>query len=147
MSDIDAAPDARIHVLYRLQHIERRMPQLVLRSVIVDRDFDVVLLYELLYSWQSFRRGVAGDDDGNPRSLAVFELGPDVGIFIFGEIDGPGSVQLDASRGIVSQRSRLLVRIDRKMIFDVLCIQGEHIELLHEADGLRASEIAERVAS
>ena len=36
--------------------------------------------------------------------------------------------------------------IHREVIFDVLCIQREHIELLHESDHLRASEVAECVA-
>ena len=33
------------------------------------------------------------------------------------------------------------------MIFDILRIQCEHIELFHEADHLRTSEVTERVAS
>src|SRR5438552_2977868 len=45
MPDIDAAADARIHTFHRRQYIERRMPQLVLGAVIVDRDADVVFLY------------------------------------------------------------------------------------------------------
>jgi hypothetical protein len=32
------------------------------------------------------------------------------------------------------------------MSFDILRIQREHIELLHEADHLRTSEVTERVA-
>src|SRR6266478_9180746 len=122
------------------------MPQLVFRPVIVDRETDTVFLYELLNSRQSFRCRVAGDYDRNTRSLAVFELVPDVRIFVFREIDGSGSVQLDARRGVVRQRSRLLLRIRRKMIFDILRIQRKHIELLHEADHLRATEVTERVA-
>src|ERR1700674_187108 len=146
MPDIDAAPDARVHTLYRLQYIQRRMPQLIFRPVIVDRDTDIVLLYELLNSRQGFRCWVAGDYDGNTCSLAVFELNPDVRIFIFLEIDGSGRVKPDARRGIVRQRSRLLLRIRREMIFDILRIQLEHIELLHEADHLRTTEVTERVA-
>ena len=86
------------------------MPQLVFRPVIVDRDADVVLLHELLDSRQSLRCGVAGNDDADTCALAVFELGADVRIFIFREIDGSGGVKLDASRGIVRKRGRLLLR-------------------------------------
>ena len=68
-----------------LQHIERRMPQLVFRPVIVNRDADVVLLHELLDPRQSLGRGIAGHNHWNARSLAVFELAADVGIFVFGE--------------------------------------------------------------
>src|ERR1700740_3685328 len=100
MPDIDTAPDARVHVLYGLQYIQRRRPQLVLRPVIVDRDTDVVLLYELFHSRQSSRCGIARDDDGNPCSLAVFELTADVRIFIFCKINGSGSVKPDARRSI-----------------------------------------------
>ena len=108
--DINAAADARIHTLDRLQYIQRRMPQLVLGPVIVDCDTDVVFLYEFLNSRQSLRRGIAGDDDRDPRSLAVFELGPDVGIFILGKIDGARGVQPDARGGIVRQRCGFLLR-------------------------------------
>src|SRR6266478_10149916 len=146
MPDIDAAPDARIHTLYRLQYIQRRMPQLIFWPVIVNREMDIVFLYELLNSRQSLRRRVAGDNNRNTRPLAVFELVPDVRIFIFREIDGSGSVQPDSCCGIVRQCRCLLLRIRREMIFDVLRIQREHIQLLHEADHLRAMEVTERVA-
>ena len=80
------------------------MPQLVLRAMIMDCDADVVLLYEFFYSRQSLGCGIAGDDDGDSRPLAVFDLGPDVLIFILREIDGTGGVQPYARRGIVRQR-------------------------------------------
>src|SRR5882672_5482076 len=146
MPDINATPDARIHTLYRLQYIQRRRPQLVLGPVIVDRDTDVILLYELLKSRQRLGRGVASDNDGNTCSLAVFELSADVRIFLLREIDSSGSVERDARRGVVRQGGRLPLRVNREMIFDVLRIQGEHVELLHEADHLRATEIAESIA-
>src|SRR6266849_10967185 len=129
MPDVDATPHARIHTLYRLQYIQRRMPQLIFRPVIVDRETDIVLSYESLNSRQSLRRRVARDNDANTCPLAVFELAPDVRIFIFREINGSGSVKLDACCGIVRQCSRLLLRIRREMIFDILRIQREHIEL------------------
>src|SRR5437773_538730 len=115
MSNINAAPDARIHALYRLQYIQRRMPQFIFRPVIVDGHADVVILYELLNPRQSLRRRVARDNHANPRPLAVFEFAPDVGILIFREINGSGSVKLDARRGIICQRGLLLLGIqDRK---------------------------------
>src|SRR6202140_3793246 len=46
---IDAAADSRVHVFDDLQDVERRPPELVFRTMVVDRDFDVVLLDELLY--------------------------------------------------------------------------------------------------
>src|ERR1700682_1299505 len=122
------------------------MPQRILRPMIVDRDADVVLPDELLYSRQSSRCGIPGDNDLDTRSLAVFELGTDISIFILREIDGPGSVQPDARRGIVRHCSRFLLRVHRKMIFDVLGVQIEHIELLHEADHKRPAEVTECVA-
>jgi hypothetical protein len=76
----------------------------ILRTVIVNRDADGVLLYELLDSRQSFRRGIAGDNDRNTRSLAVFEFGSDVRIFIFREVEGAGGVKLDARRSVVRER-------------------------------------------
>jgi len=48
VADIDAAADARVGILERLQNIERRGPQLILRTVIVDGDADVIFLDELL---------------------------------------------------------------------------------------------------
>src|ERR1700733_3657911 len=109
MPNIDAAPHARIHVFHRLQYIERGVPQLVLRPMIVDRDTDVVLFCELLNSRQGFRSRVAGDYNGNATSLAVFEFRPDVRVFIFRKIDGSGRVKVDSARGIVSERGSLFV--------------------------------------
>ena len=81
--DIDAATNSRIHPFHRLQNVQRRMPQLIFGSVIVNRDADVVLLYEFLNSRKCFRRWVAGDNDPDPRALAVFEFAANVRIFIF----------------------------------------------------------------
>src|SRR6266436_3624984 len=145
MPDIDAAADARIHTLHRFKYIQWRMPQLVLRAMIVDRDADVVFLYEILDSRQSLRCRVARDNNADSRSLAVFELTSDIRIFILREIDGSGSVQLDARCGIVRERGCFLLRGHWEMVFDVLRIQREHVELLHETDHLRAPEVAEGV--
>src|ERR1700722_3907881 len=103
------------------------MPQIILRPIIGDGDTDVVFLYELFYSRQSFWSGIAGDDHANSCALAIFELGADVRIFIFGKIDGSGSVEFYSRRGIVPERSRLLLRIHRKMILDVLRVQVRHV--------------------
>ena len=112
----------------------------------MNRDADVVLLYELLKSRQSFPCGVAGDNNRNTGSLAVFELAADIRIFIFREINGSGSVKPDARGGVVRQRSRLLLRILWEMIFDILRIQSEHVELFHETDHLPAAEVTKCVA-
>src|ERR1700730_8169385 len=102
----------------------------------MDRDADVVLLYKLLNSRQSFECRVTGDNNAKTSSLAVFEFGPYVRIFVFRKIDGSSSMKLDACRGVVRQRGCLLLCVHREMIFRVLRIQGEHIDLLHEADHL-----------
>src|SRR6266446_4379722 len=144
--DVDTGADARVHPFHRLQYIQRRMPQLIFWPVIVDGETDVVLLHELLDPRQSLRRGVAGDDDGNTCPLAIFELAADVRVFILREIDGSGSVKLDARRGIVRQRSCLFLRIRRQMILDVLGIQLQHVQLLQEVNHLCTAEVAKRVA-
>src|ERR1700722_14827689 len=98
------------------------MPQLILGPVIVDGDADVVLLYELLDSRQSFRCGVTSDNDTDTSSLAVVKLCADVRIFVFRKIDSSGSMKLDACPRVVLQGSRLLLSIHREMIFNVLRI-------------------------
>ena len=55
-------------------------------------------------------------------------------------------MKLGARRGIVRQRGCLRLRFHRQMIFDVLRIQRQHVELLQEADHLRSVEVAKRVA-
>ncbi len=95
------------------------MPQLVLWPVIVNRESDVVLSYELLDSRQSLWRWVAGNNHGNACSLAVLEFAADVRIFVFLEIDRSGGVGFHARRGVIRQRRELLLHIRRKVIFDV----------------------------
>src|SRR5258708_1616345 len=107
MPDVDAAPDARVVLLHRLQHIERGVPQLVLRSMIVDSDADVILLHEFFDPWKSLRRRIAGDDDRNARSLAIFKLAANIVIFVLWKVDGPGSVKLDACSSVVRKRLSL----------------------------------------
>src|ERR1700674_6087434 len=121
------------------------MPQLVLGAVIVDGDADVVFVYEFLDSRQSLRCRVARDNNADSCSLAVFEFAADIRIFIFREIDGAGSVQLDARCGIGRECGCFLLRGHWEMVFDVLRIQREYVELLHETDHLRAAEVAEGV--
>src|SRR6266850_7058838 len=100
------------------------------------------------YSFTNFsiRGRVSRDDDGNPCSLAILELAADVRVLIFREIDGSGSVKLDARRGIVRQRNCLFLRICRQMIVDVLGIQLQYTQLLQKANHLRTAEVAKRVA-
>src|SRR5580698_3535059 len=113
----------------------------------MNRDADVKLLDELLKPRQCLRRGVARDNHRDACSLTVFELGPDVRLFIFRKIDSSSSMKTDTRCGIVCERGRLLLRIEREMIFDVLRIQREHIELLHETDQLRTRKVTKRIAS
>src|SRR4029077_10410345 len=63
VTHIDAAAHPRIHRLYKLQHIEWRREDLVLGSMIVDGDFDVVFLHEFFHTRQRGGRWIAGNDD------------------------------------------------------------------------------------
>ena len=85
MAYIDAAADSRVHVFDELQDVERRLPELVFRAMVVDCDPDVVLLHELLYPRQSGGRGISGDDDGDTGPLAILKFGADVVVFIYRE--------------------------------------------------------------
>ncbi len=146
MPHIDAASHARIHASNHLQHIQRRMPYLILRTVIVDGEPYVVLLHKLLDARKSFRRRISGDNDLNPRALAVLELTADVVVFIFGKINGAGGMELNACCMVVVERFRLCRWIHGEVIFHVLGIQRIHVQLLHVADQLRPVEIAKGVA-
>ena len=81
--DIDATTDSWIHPFHRTENVQRRMPQLILGSVIVNRDANVVLLYKVFNSWKYFRRGIAGDNDPDSCAFAVFEFASNVRVFIF----------------------------------------------------------------
>ena len=122
------------------------MPQLILRPVIVDGEAHVVLLDKLLDARKGTGRRVSSDNHRDTRSLAVLEFAADVGILVLIEINRSGRMQLNAGRMVVLERLRLLHGIHREMIFDVLGIQREHIELLHEADQLCPVEITKGVA-
>src|SRR5437660_1158180 len=122
------------------------MPELIFWAVIVDGETDVVFLYEFLDARESFGRGIAGYDYGNGGALAVFEFGSDVGVFVFGEIDGAGGVKLDACGGVIGHRDCLLLRIAGEMVFYVFGVQREDIELLQKSDHLGAGEIPKGVA-
>ena len=85
VTDIDAASHARVHILYCLQHIQRRGPQLIFRPMIVDGEPDVVFLHELFNAGKHCRSRAAGDDHGNAGPLAVFKLAANIIIIIFGK--------------------------------------------------------------
>ena len=110
------------------------MPQLIFRPVVVDGKAYVVLLDELLDARKSTRRRVSSDDHPYSRSLAVLELIADVSVFIFIEVDRSRGMQLNTRCMVVFDRFRLLYRIHREMIFNILGIQREHVELLHIAN-------------
>ncbi len=146
MADVDATPDPRIHAFHGLQHVQRRRPNLVFWSVIMDRNADVVVLDELLHPRQRRRCGISRHNHRNPGSLAVLKLTSNIRIFILREIDRSSCVEMDPRRSIVRQRSLLFLRIHREMIFHILRIQLAYVELLHEADQLCAREVPECVA-
>src|SRR4029077_2409643 len=125
--DINAAADTRVHILHRFQNSDWGRPQFVFRTVIVDGDADVVFLCEFLDARKSLRGGVARDDNGNPRTLAVFELAAYVRILVLCEIDDSGAVKFDARCSIVGESNGLSWRIRGEMILDVLGVQRRHI--------------------
>src|ERR1700691_6151437 len=71
---IDAAADSRVHVFDELQDVERRLPKLVFRTMVVDCDPDAVLLDELLYPRKTGGRGISGDNDGDAGPPATIQL-------------------------------------------------------------------------
>src|ERR1700735_5023864 len=106
------------------------MPQLVLRPVIVDREPYVVLLYKLLNTRKRGRVRISSDNHRDTRSLGVFELTADVVILVLGEVNRSHGMQLNTGGVIVVERLRLLCRIHREMVFDVLGVQRQYVELL-----------------
>src|SRR5579859_2504358 len=130
VSHVNAASHPRIHPLHRLQHFQRRRPQLIFRPMIVQRKFDVVLLHEFFNSRQRRRRRIARHDHANPRALRILKLRPNVRIFIFIKIDRSRRMQLQSRRYVVSQRLDFRHRFHRQMVLRVLQIQIGHARLL-----------------
>ena len=122
------------------------MPQLIFGAVIVDGDADVVLLHEFFETRKGFGCGIARDDDVDASTLRVFEFGAHVGVVVFGEGNGAGGVKGDAGGSVVGEGGLFGLRIGGEMIFYVLNIEREDVELFHEGDELGAIEIAEGVA-
>src|SRR3984957_16808871 len=142
---IDAAADSRVHVLDELQDVERRLPELVFGTMVVDCDPDVVLLDELLYPRKTGGRGISGDDDRDAGPLAILKFGADVVVFVLGEVDGARSVKFDICCCVIGDGLRFLRWIGWKMVFDILCVQRRDVELLHVADHLGAAEVAKGI--
>ncbi len=123
------------------------MPQLILRPVIVDREPYVVLLHKLFDTRKRGRFWVSSDNHRDTRSLGIFELTADVVILILGKVNRSHGMELNTGGMIVVERLRLLCWIHGEMVFDVLRVQRQYVELLHVADQLRAVEIAKGVAA
>src|ERR1700733_15889901 len=123
------------------------MPQLILRSVIVDREPYVVFLHKFLDTRQGGRVRISSDNHRDSRSLGIFELTADVVILVLGKVNRPHGMQLNTGGVIVVERLRLLRRTHREMVFYLLRVQRRYVELLHVADQLRAVEIARGVAA
>src|SRR5205085_2193045 len=62
------------------------------------------------------------------------------------KIDRSRSVKLDGRRVVVRNRLGLRCRVHRKMVLNILRIEREYVELLHEANHLVAGEVAKRIA-
>ena len=123
------------------------MPQLILRPVIVDCESYVVLFHEFLNARKRGWGRVSSDDHRYARSLGIFELTANVIILVLGKVNRSDGMQLNAGGVIVVERLRLLCRIHREMIFHILRVQRQHVELLHVADQLCAVEIAKGIAA
>ena len=145
MPDVDTATDARIVLLHPFQHIQRGVPQLILRPMVMNGQADVILLHEFFDAWKRLRSRVSGDNHGNSSALAVFKLAANILIFVLRKIDRSRSVKLDARRVVVRNRLGLRRRVNRKMVLNILRIEREYVELLHEANHLVAGEVAKRI--
>ncbi len=73
MADVDAKAEPRVERLDPLPGVERRGPGLVLGTVVVDRDLDVVFLDELVEDRERALLG-ATDDGRDTGVLGVLEL-------------------------------------------------------------------------
>ena len=132
--------------LIELEDVEGRLPELVLRAVVVDGDADVVFLDELLDTRKTRWRWITGDNHIDAGTLGVLELAADVVVLILGEVHGADGVQLDSIGGVVGDSGGLLGRIHGEMVFGVLAVEIADLELLHVGDHLVARELAEGVA-
>src|SRR5580658_2123260 len=121
------------------------MPDLVFRPVVMDRKLDVVFLDELFNAGKNCGGWITRDNNGDTGSLAVLELATNIVIVVFWKIDGSGSVELDARRGVIGQGLSFRCWIHGKMILHVLAVEVGQVELFHKSNYLRAREIAERV--
>src|SRR5258708_18903732 len=128
---IDAAADSRVHVFDELQDVERRLPELVFRTMVVDCDPDVVLLDELLYPRKTGGRGVSGDDDGDAGPLAILKFCADVVVLILEEVDSARSVKVDVCCCVVGDGLRFLRLVGLKMVFYIPCVSPPNPQLLH----------------
>jgi hypothetical protein len=128
VAHVHAQSHARIHVPNDRERVLRSREVLVLGSVIVNGDGDVVLLDEALDAGEG---GTSGSDDheGHPARLGVLEVSPNVVVVVFLEVDGaaphdlePGLLELSTSRlQLVSGR---LVRQMERLDVDARHAQG-----------------------
>src|SRR5579863_3788091 len=147
MADIDAAAHARVHVLNNGQNALWSGEEVfIFRTVVVDRDLDVVLFHEFL---ELGKRDVAGsaDNDREPGALGEIKLVPDVGVVVFLEIDIAASVKDDAGGMELFDGSVDLLRsaIDVQLLLSGLDVHVVGAQLQRHADGLGARKIAERI--
>jgi hypothetical protein len=143
VADVDAASDAGVHVLDGFEDIERRGPLFVFGAVVVDGELDVVLLYELFDAWQDLSGGGA-DDDGDTGRFDVVELGTDVIVVVFIEVDGSGGGEDESGGSVLSGAGGDLVGWGHGEV-DVFQVEQLAVELLHEVDEVSLIELAEGV--
>src|SRR5580700_902498 len=90
VSNVNATADARVQIANVFENVERAGPEFVFRTMVMDCDLDIVFLNELFNARQCGGRWIAGHDDFDPSTLAVFKLCADIVVFIFWEINCTG---------------------------------------------------------
>jgi len=146
VANVNAAADAWVESFDRFQDIERRRPKFIFGAVIVNRDADVVFLYEFFDARKSRGRGITGDDYLDASAFRILKLFADVIVFVFVEVDGSGGVEFDASSGVIGKRGGFRLRVNRQVIFCVLEIYVRDAELFEKANQLRTGKGAKSVA-
>jgi len=111
----------------------------------MNRNPDVILFHELLYSRKRLRSRISRHNHANARTFAIFKFGADILVFILAKINGAGCVQLDAGCGVILERFLFLLRISRQMILHIFGIDLADAQILEKSDHSVAGEIPKRI--
>jgi len=140
MADVDTKADAGIEGFDELERFVRRRVKVVLGTVIVDGDADLVFLGETLDEREGVGRGSAGHhlEVGGPD---VFE-GAAGGGFVVGEIDDAGGDGLDA--GGAEGLGGLTAGVGRALFEKGVCSENGYagdFELFEDGGGVGGGEV------